>query len=40
MPESPLLTTDAVMVLKHAGYTMVEARWHLKVKQISLAQLA
>ena len=40
MPQTPVLTPEAVRELKQQGYTMVEARWHLKVKQISLAQLS
>ena len=35
-----ILTPDIVQSLKDDGYTMIEARWHLQVKQISLAQLA
>jgi hypothetical protein len=39
MPQHPVLTPDAVHALKADGYTMVEARWHFTVKQISLVQL-
>ncbi|TAM70039.1 MAG: hypothetical protein EPN48_06540 [Microbacteriaceae bacterium] len=39
MPAKPLLTAVEVNRLRAAGYSMIEARWHLHTKQISLVQL-
>lgn len=36
----PELTEVALQQMKEAGYSMIEARWHRRVREISLVRLA